>query len=158
MPNTYQKHLVKCSCVLSTFKNKKDPVFHRIVAFSEIDEEGEVIPSFVLCNNCGALHKIKELCKSEIIYAKDNLSSLPNIDEIKLSIPQKIIEICSSYDIDLPTWQELKFIIENELWGSRVILTREDVDASLTGKVLLLFGPDTLKIESYTTNMAIEKL
>lgn len=157
MPNSYQKHLIKCSCILSTYKNKKDPVFHRIVAFSEIDEEGEVIPSFTLCTNCGALHKVKEICKSEIIYTKDNVTSLPKLEEIKLSIPQKILDICSSYDVDLSTWQELKFIIENELWGSRVILTREDVDSSLTGKALLIFGPDTLKIESYTTNTALEK-
>ena len=60
------KHLVQCHCILPQYRKMKDPVFHKFVVFSTIDKKDNVEPKNVQCNNCGVIHKVFDICKSEI--------------------------------------------------------------------------------------------
>ena len=146
--NSYIKHLIECDCVLPQFQLYRPPVFHKFVVFSIILEDGEIQPSFAQCPNCGAVHKVTEVLTSTRI-AKDSLSSLPSVDEIKKTLPKRYTETLETYHCDVSTWQEVKFIIDHELWGKAVVHSREVVDGEVTGKYMIVLGQDLLKIDSY---------
>lgn len=144
----YIKHLVECKCVLPQFKKIDPPRWHLFVVFSEIDETGAMIPAFVQCNNCGIIHRVTEVGISSIL-GRDDLPSLPNLEEIKLSLPEKIVSILEKYDCDLPTYQETAFILEHKLWGRVVILNKDVVDGFLVGKYLTIMGETLWKISGF---------
>jgi hypothetical protein len=147
------KHLIECKCVLPQFKQVEPPRWHYFVVFSEINETGAVIPSFVQCNNCGIVHKVTEVGVSSIL-GRDDLPSLPNLEDIKSGLPEKIVSILEKYDCELPTYQEVAFILEHQLWGRMVILTKEIVDGTLLGKYLLVLGETLWKINSFQEELA----
>ena len=144
----YIKHLVECKCVLPQFKHVDPPRWHHFVAFSEIDQTGLVIPCFVQCNNCGIIHKVTEVGTSSIL-GRDDLPSLPNLEDIKSGLPEKLVSILEKYESELPTYQEAAFILEHKLWGRFVILTKEVVDGILLGKYLLILGDTLWKVNSF---------
>jgi hypothetical protein len=144
----YTKHLVECKCVLPQFKQVEPPRWHHFVVFSEIDEMGSVIPSFAQCNNCGIVHRITEVGTS-IILTKDNSTTLPSLEELKIGLPDKIVSILEKYDVDLPTYQEAMFIFEHKLWGRTIILNKEILDGLLVGKYLVVLGDSLWKINSF---------
>ena len=79
------KHLIQCHCVLPQFKNSTNPVFHKFVVFSLVDDSDTVQPKFAQCNNCGVVHKVVDLCKSELT-SKEESKSIPTIQDIELSV------------------------------------------------------------------------
>jgi hypothetical protein len=128
----------------------KDPVFHKFVVFSVVNDKDEVTPKIVECNNCGAVHKVTELSKSEIVVGKDSIRSSVTVEDIKLSIPENIAGVLKSYNVDLPTWEEVQFSVENGDWGKEFILTKEEVEGVTQGKILRLVSPPSnIKIESF---------
>ena len=80
---TGQQHLIQCHCVLPQYRGRKDPVYHKFTVFSIIDESDTVVPKFVQCNNCGVIHKVYDICKSEIITGKDEMRNTAKIDDFK---------------------------------------------------------------------------
>lgn len=144
----YTKHLVECKCVLPQFKQVEPPKWHHFVVFSEIDETGSVIPSFAQCNNCGVVHRITEVGTSSILK-RDDLTSLPNLDEIKSGLPEKLISVLEKYDVELPTYQEVAFIFEHKMWGRMVILTKENLEGLMVGKYLMIIGETLWKVSGF---------
>lgn len=125
-------------------------MFHKFVVFSVINDKDEVIPKIVECNNCGTVHKVTELGKSEIVVGRDSVSSAVSIEDIQLSLPDNISKILKNYKVDLPTWEEVQFSLENDEWGKEILLTKEEVDGVTQGKILRLIStPDKIKIESF---------
>ena len=106
------KHLVQCHCILPQYRKMKDPVFHKFVVFSTIDNNDNVEPKNVQCNNCGVIHKVFDICKSEILHSKEDLKTLISKKDIQMMLPNKLSEILDSYDVDLPTWEQAHFIIK----------------------------------------------
>ena len=115
------KHLVQCHCILPQYRKMKDPVFHKFVVFSTIDNNDNVEPKNVQCNNCGVIHKVFDICKSEILHSKEDLKTLISKKDIQMMLPNKLSEILDSYDVDLPTWEQAHFIIKNKLWNSQIL-------------------------------------
>lgn len=144
----YTKHLIECRCVLPQFKQAEPPRWHHFVVFSEIDEMGSVIPSFAQCNNCGIVHRITEVGTS-IALNRDDLPSLPSLDEIKSGLPEKITSILEKYNTKLPTYQEVAFIFEHKMWGRMVILDKEVLDGMVVGKYLLIIGETLWKVSGF---------
>lgn len=157
--NSYIKHLVECNCILPQFKRVQPPLFHKFIVFSELDPKDEkVISSYVKCNNCGAVHRVYEVSKSEITK-NENTKGVVSIEEIKLGMPEKYSIILEKYECPLPTWQEISFIIENKLWGKEIILTKEIEETKTQKRILfttLLIAGETLfkinKREKETNN------
>lgn len=144
----YIKHLVECNCLLPQFKHSDPPKWHHFVVFSEIDDKGDIIPSFVQCNNCGVIHKVVEACVSSTLK-RDNLPSLTTMEELLDALPEKLRKELDKYKSDLPTIQEITWIREHQAWGRSVILAKDEVDGILVGKALLLLGETLWKIQSF---------
>ena len=80
------KHLVQCHCILPQYKNAKDPVFHKFTVFSVIDDSDTVVSKYAECNNCGAAHKVYDICKSEIVVGKDEVRSYLKISDFQAQV------------------------------------------------------------------------
>lgn len=144
----YIKHLVSCKCILPQFKNSSPVIYHRFIAFSELDEYGLIIPSYAQCTNCGSIHKIIEVGKSSIIN-KEEMKSLPTIEDIKLNIPERLANVLIQSDVPLSTWQEVQFILENKLWGRMVVLAKEREEDSMFIKYMIILGENLFKVDTY---------
>ena len=144
--------MVECQCVLPQYKKSSNPVYHKFVVFSVIEED-KVKVSFAQCNNCGVVHKIVDLCKSEILNGKENLNSLETIEDIKLSIPADLSTVLENYSCDISNWQHAKFIYENRKWGENIVLVREELESEIQGKFLTIVSHDRFKIETFLESL-----
>ena len=143
------KHLVECHCVLPQYRKMENPIFHKFVVFSVLDEEGNVIPKMSQCNNCGAVHKVVDICKSEIAPGKDETKSVLTKNDIARSLPQQISEMFEEYQLGVADYEFAKFIIENEKWGSLIVLSREAEGDGYAGKSLNFVGPNKYRVDPY---------
>ena len=150
------KHLIQCHCILPQYRKMKDPLFHKFVVFSVVDEEDKVIEKFCHCNNCGVVHKIHDLCKSEIVVGRESSMSVMTKNDIKLSLPANLSKILETYECDLPVWEEVQFYYETNLEAPPIILTKEEFKGTVTGKVLHMLGSTKVKIESFTREEVFE--
>jgi len=148
MPVDYAKHLIECNCVLPQFKYQTPLVYHRFVVFSVVGEDALVIPSYAQCPNCGIVHRVMEVGKS-VIMRREELNSLLTEDEIAKSLPTSLADILRQYKVDYASWQQAKFIIENELWGRRITLSREELEGTVMGKILIIIGHTLWTVERY---------
>lgn len=143
------KHLIQCHCVLPQFKNSKEPVFHKFVVFSLIDDSDTVQPKFAQCNNCGVIHKIVDICKSELTSREDSVS-ISKIEDIKFSLSDELSRVLESYQCDLATWEQAEWIYLSRLWDQWITLTREEDEAGeLHGKRLLFTEDGRFRIEAF---------
>jgi hypothetical protein len=115
-----------------------------------------VEPKYVQCNNCGAVHKVYDLCKSEIIPGKDDLRSVTTIKEIGLFIPADLRQLLETYDCEISIWERIKFILDEQRWGEKVVVTRETVKDETTGKLLTIAARDRFTVENYISRETVE--
>jgi len=155
-PTSGVKHLIQCHCILPQYRNSKNPVFHKFVVFSIIDNETDlVLPKFAECNNCGTAHKIVDMCTSEILVGKDEVRTQLTISDLQHSLPTSLFELLVSYNKDLPDFEYAQFIIENERWNKHIILTREELEDYTQGKLVKFIAIDKFKVESYTSKRSV---
>jgi hypothetical protein len=143
------KHLIECHCILPQYRGSKDPVYHKFVTFSIIDKSDTVIPKYVQCNNCGAVHKITDICKSEIITGKDELRSCATIKDISMTMNESVSDILETYNCDISSWEHSKFILDYKKWGSFIVLTRDEFETETHGKMLVFEDDGVFKIEPF---------
>ena len=146
--------MVECHCVLPQFRNSAKPKYHNFVVFSILDDSGSPIPKHARCNNCGVIHNIIDLCKSEIIAGHEE-GAVIEIEDIELMLPESITNILKNYDCDVPTWEQALFIVQNAKWGSYVILKRNYEKGIEAGKLLRLNSPGNYRIEPFSTRREI---
>lgn len=149
-----QKHLIQCHCIMPQYRKAPVPVFHKFIVFSVIEND-VVVPTYVQCNNCNAVHKIYDLCKSEMIPGRDELRTVSTIQEAQIGMPGDLVSLLETYDCDLPTWQNAAFILNEEQWGSRVILTRDTIDDETQGKLLTIKANNKFVLENYINRETI---
>lgn len=143
------KHLIQCHCILPQFKGAADPVFHKFVVFSVIDDSDTVQPKFAQCNNCGIVHKITDVCKSELTN-KEDAKFLPNIDDIKFSIPSDLSRLLESYNSDIATWEQAEWIYLTKSWDQWITLARDESDdGEIHGKRLIFTSDGKFRIEAF---------
>ncbi|NDC22778.1 MAG: hypothetical protein EBZ49_01425 [Proteobacteria bacterium] len=152
---TCQKHLIQCHCILPQFRKLPQPVFHKFMVFSIIEND-TVVPKYVQCNNCSAVHRVFDICKSEMPPGRDELRSVTTIDEIKIFIPSDLRSLLETYKCELPIWEHIKFCLDESRWGDKVILTRETIENEITGKILTIVSRDKFTLESYLSREEIE--
>ena len=131
------------------FLNVSDPPQHQFVVFSIIDDENNVQQKFVQCNNCGVIHKVLDVCKSEIMKNREHMSTIITIDDIRSSISKDLANVLELNVATLPTWEACKFIIENKRWGEFVVLNTEDEDDISQGKYVVIIGENLFKVETF---------
>ena len=150
------KHTLECNCILPQFRNTRPSVFHQFIVFSIINEKDELQPDYAQCNNCGIVHKVVDVCKSEIMTGQENLNSIISIEDIKMMIPSDLSMVLENYSCDLPNWQHVHFIYSNHQWGEKIVLTREHLEDEIRGKILFINGSNKFKIESFVENIVIK--
>lgn len=143
-----QKHLIKCRCFLPQFKNLKNPPVHQFIVFSIIEND-VVKVKFSQCNNCGLIHKVIDICKSEILSTKENMSSLIKVEDIRNSLNTNFVNILETNFADIATWEATQFIVENKLWGEFVVLTSEQQEDKIYGKYIRVLSESLCKVETF---------
>jgi len=152
-----QKHLIKCRCVLPQFKRLENPPVHQFIVFSVIQEDETVKPRYSQCNNCGVVHKVVDVCKSEIVSGKENMNSLIKIEDIKPSLHPNFVGILESSQADLATWESVQFIVENKQWGQFVVLTNDSEGEEIHGKYIKILGESMCKVETFMRSTGVVK-
>ena len=153
-----QRHLVECHCILPIYKNKDPVVYHKFTVYSKIDDNsGKVVPKYVNCNNCGVTHHITELCKSEIKIGKEDIASVRTINDIKISIPEKLVRILEEHNAQIDIYEEVEDIIENDLYPSSIVISREIIGDDQNFKILNLLSPNKCKIMTEIINTTIKE-
>ena len=144
------KHLIQCHCILPQYRKMKDPVFHKFPVFSVIDESDTVILKYAECNNCGAAHKVYDICKSEIMTGRDEVRSQLSIEDFKYSLPNDLYDLLGQYEKEMPDFEMAQFILDHQKWEEKIVLSREEMDDHVQGKVLRFLENGRFRIESYT--------
>lgn len=150
------KHLITCRCVLPQFKRMQDPPLHQFTVFSVINDDGLVEPKFAQCNNCGIVHKVIDICRSEVVSGREAMESIVKIDDIKLSLPPKLVMVLEANDVDLPGWEAAQFALENKQWGSFVVLRTDEESGVRAGKYVRILSESMFKVESFTRDEVVK--
>lgn len=148
MKNT-QRHAIRCRCILNQQKNQDNPKPFTFLTCSLIEDD-VLIQSYVECQNCGILHKVTDICKSEIISKSDLSGVVQTIDELKASIPDKILNVMKPYqnELDISCFQQVNLILEHSLWGERVLLKSDFIDNNKMVKYMRILAPTLVKVET----------
>ena len=144
-----QRHLVRCRCVLPQFKSIPNPPQHQFLVFSIVNNDDTVKVKFTQCNNCGIIHKVTDICTSEILPGKEAMGSIVKVEDIKLSLPPNLSDILERNNCDLPTWEQAQFILEEKQWGNFVILAVEEESGTKQGKYVRIMSETFFKVESF---------
>lgn len=120
--------------------------------FSIINDDDTVNVSYAQCNNCGVIHKIVDICKSEIMSGKEDMPTLMTVDDYKASLPEKLVDILSKNNADLASWEAANFIYENKRWGEFVVMTIESDNGTQQGKYVQILGDSLFKVNVFTRN------
>jgi len=143
------KHLLQCRCILPTLKNKSNPPLHKFVVFS-VQENNKITEKLSTCNNCGVVHRVYEFCQSEILNNFEGTSSSLTISDIELMLPDSILNIMKTYERELPDYEHIKFILDENKIDEFVVLSQEFNEGRKTGKVLKYKGKGKFEIEPFS--------
>jgi len=134
-----------------------EPIFHKFVVYSRFEDSDKIERKIVRCNNCDAVHRVIDLCKSEIVLRVEDTDVIIDEDEIKLGLPERLVKILEKNNSDLPTFEAVDDIIENEAWGSEVVISRKSLDIDKTHlKILEIKGPEKFRLKSESINIITE--
>jgi hypothetical protein len=150
------KHLIECRCILPTYKKSNNPPIHKFIVFSVTDQDNNTIEKIAQCNNCGIIHKVTGYCKSEILHSQEEAKNILTVEDVSLSLPPDVREILKSYNADLPTHEQVQFMIATEQVGSFTILDSESDDVIYSGKLLRYEGRGRFSIEPFQTQARVE--
>ena len=148
------KHLIECHCVLKLFKKNEKVNYHKFPVYSKI-KDNKVVPRLVKCNNCDALHYVDDVCKSELRVAKDQTQVTLTIDDISISLPDKLCNVLNKHNCDMSVWEHCLDIIEEKRWGEFVVIKRDVIDENQNVKILLINSESSFKIENKIINTTL---
>ena len=147
---TFEKHLIECHCILPLFKDKSgESVYHKFPVYSKIDENGKIIEKIVQCNNCGVIHKVLDVCKSEILSGKDENLSMISISDIEFQLSERLANLLKQNNCDITVWEHVLDVIEEERWGEHVVLSRQIIESDEHVKVIIINSESKFKIENH---------
>ena len=142
------KHLIECHCVLALYKNDKNMINHKFPVYSKIDSRGSVVEKIVKCNNCDALHIVKDFCRSEIMAGKDQSQVVITKEEIGYMLSDKMNNLLLKIDADISIWEHVLDIIEEERWGEYVVIKRDIIEEKQQVKILKIVSEERFKISN----------
>ncbi len=147
------KHNIQCLCVLPQYRNKPNAPAHEFVVFSVIDESDTLEEKYAQCNNCGVIHKIVDVCRSEIATNRAEITVLSK-EDIKLMLPSPVVNTLENYECDVPSWEHALFIIEERQWDQFIVLEKNVIDDGFEGKLLRFKGDNRYAIEPFLDRRA----
>lgn len=132
--------------------NMRDPPFFHFLVFSVVEND-ETKPKIVQCPNCGVLHRVIDIGRSEILTGRDDSRTLMTLDDVKSSLPANLVRIMEPHDLDISQWEHAAFSLENEIWGDIIVLSTETVGDKKCGKFVRLIGRDLFKVETFEVDL-----
>ena len=154
------KHLVECHCVLPQHRKSETSNYFSFPVFSIVENDSDtVISKFAACPNCGVIHEVFDICRSRIADGgKDNSNAIISKEDVKLMIPTQLASVLESYECDIATWEYAMYVIQEEAWGTNLVLTSaEDGDTGeVSGKYLRIEGPLKFQLGTYARQTRIE--
>jgi hypothetical protein len=128
-------------------------VYHKFAVFS-ILEDDTVVEKLVRCNNCDAVHRVFDVCKSEIFVGDLDLSTIRTSQEILSEMPQSLSDTLAPLMLDICTLEHILWCIENEKL-EKIPLRRDDVKGRLFVKFISIKpgGKWKFENESHTTEI-----
>ena len=143
------KHLVECHCVMPQYRKQKNPPYHKFIVFSLVDDADTVISKHAKCNNCGVIHNVIDICRSEILAGQE-VGAVMTEKDCAMMLPSGVQQILESYNCDVADWEHALYILQNEKWNEFIIIDREETDSGdLTGKILKFIGPGNYRLEPF---------
>ena len=152
------KHLIECHCTLKIYDRSNNLLNHKFPVYSKLNEDGSVIKKLVKCNNCDALHKIIDICRSELVPGKDETSITSSLEEIMISLPERLVSILANLKCDISTYEHCLDIIEEERWGENVVLRRDIIEEKENVKLLTINSETKYKIQTKIINNILENI
>lgn len=149
------KHLIECHCVLALFKSSQKIINHKFPVYSKIDSNGKVISKIVKCNNCDSLHKVFDICKSEIKFGKDQTPVTVTREDLGYMLPSRLNDLLVKTDVDISVFEHVLDVIEEERWGEYIVLKRDIIDEKQQVKLLEIFSEEKYKITNEVINNII---
>lgn len=137
------KHLISCHCVLPQYRNTSPQIFHKFVAFS-LTEDEQMKEKIVQCNNCGVLHRVYDYCKSEILLGKESGSSVRTVEDVELSLPERLAAYLKSQNVDIATWENVEWLVDNS-HEAEVVIRRDEQSGKTNLKILTIKKDGTFK-------------
>lgn len=135
-------------------KNKSDPPLHKFVVFS-IQENDVTLEKLVTCNNCGVVHRVIEICRSDILNNFEGTSSSLTLEDVAMQLSESVRDILASYEKELADYEHVKFMIDKDTIGDFVVLSQEFNDDRKSGKVLKYKGEGKFEIEPFSRSEII---
>ena len=150
------KHLIQCHCVLPQYRKLDEPIFHKFVVYSKIEPDtGEIASKLSRCNNCDALHRVTDFCKSEIVLKLEDTDVVVDIDEIKFNLPERLVKILEKNNCDHATFESIDHIFEESAWDSNVVISRQTMEDGIVHvKMLTIKSEDKFRIKSEKINLS----
>lgn len=133
----------------------KKPLYFKFQVFSIIDDGNNVIPKTAQCPNCGIVHKVFDICKSEIATGKEESREIITKDDLSFMLPSDYVNILKNYDCVIADYEQLLFILENKKWNDFIVLTYEKEGEDISGKLLKFSETGQPKIEPYAHSLII---
>lgn len=140
------KHLIECHCFLKIFNQKEKQINHKFPVYSKFDENDNVIPKFVKCNNCESLHYVYDICKSELKPGKENIGTTLEKEDYIMMLPDKVSNVLIKNECDISDFEQALDIIEEKAWGSYIVIKRDIVGEEQQLKVLLFKDKENIRI------------
>jgi hypothetical protein len=150
------KHYIECHCVLPQYRSSKKPIYFGFNVFSKIDEGNNVVSKFSQCPNCGVIHNVIDLCKSEIISGKDESVMLRTISDIKLSVPENMVQLLDQHGCEFADYEKLEYILDHKAWNEYILLSKDYEDDNRVGKVLKFEESGKPRVEPFMTKVEIQ--
>jgi len=123
-------------------------VYHKFPVYSKLNEDGKVISKIVQCNNCNVIHKVNDLCRSEILGGKDELIINLSLDDLSIQLPQRLANILIKNNCNRATFEHAIDVIEEERWGEAIILSRQIIDDKQHIKMIEILSIDRYKLNN----------
>ena len=143
------KHLIECHCTLKIYEGSDNHLYHKFPVYSKLDASGKIVEKMAQCNHCQTIHKVYDVCKSDILRSgKDDHKTAISKEDISLQLSDKINNVLRRYDCDISTWEQILDYCENDFWDQKIILNREVVEGKYHVKVLTLISENKIKIEN----------
>ena len=143
------KHLIECHCVLPQYRKVENPPYHRFIVFSLIDDSETIIPKHAKCNNCGVVHNVIDVCKSEVLLGQE-VGAVMTKEDCGMMLPSGVKQMLETYNCEVPDWEHALYILQNEKWGDFIIINREETEqGDLTGKILRFVGRGNYRLEPF---------
>ena len=120
---------------------------------SEITKKGVVKDKNMKCPNCGRIHRVIEIGKSEIVAG----GSYRELDDIKRVLPNELVSVLEEHGCDYVVYEECELAIKKRVKNNRkIMLTREHSEDEIFGKCVLIKKNGDFLLESYSYRVGLE--